>query len=624
MSIRRSTRLKTIFILSLIICLFTGIGSGQEAPPPISGERSYSNIIIDELDFKDAEIKDIARLLAKRYQLNLFVDNTISQKVTLHLVNIPLDEALDFIALENNLRLEKRSNIIRILPPIEVPPPPKEWKISFTEERLTADLQNEDLQEAVRELSRATGKTILVAPNVNATLSGLLQNLPFEEALDQLASVNGLQLRKDGETWHLARPINAGGNTQNGAGIWIAVDSKGLISLDIQNADLEAALNQLADKTGAGMFLLDKPKGKINGAAKQLKLEKCLDVLLLESDFTWKYSDGVYLIGDKSNKRLTLSRLIELRHLKVDGVIEMLPKQVIDKAELTIVREHNALLVNGAKTVVTEIETILARIDKPIPQVFLEALVVDFTFTDSRDISIEAGLNNPDSSRGLFDGWIPGVDILWNGNNANKYLDKLDNFFTGVNIGSLPDDFYLKIRALEQKGKANIRSRPQISTLNGHTAELKIGETRYFKLISETPIRDPSQVLLQTTERFQTVEINISLKITPWVSSSGEITVEIYPEFNTPGEQISPEVPPNIQSRSLSSTVRLRDGETIVLGGLIQEIDSESISRVPLLGRIPLLGRLFSSKNFNKSKSELIIYVTPRLTYGNDAWLNPE
>ena len=67
--------------------------------------------------------------------------------------------------------------------------------------------------------------------------------------------------------------------------------------------------------------------------------------------------------------------------------------------------------------------------------------------------------------------------------------------------------------------------------------------------------------------------------------------------------------------------MRLRDGETIVLGGLIQEIDSESVSRLPILGRLPLIGKLFSSRNHNKTKSELIIYVTPHLTY-SDEWMN--
>ncbi|MGH1364879.1 MAG: hypothetical protein ACRBF0_15065 [Calditrichia bacterium] len=620
----QSSNSKSLYMLALILCLTVFSHSSRAQEDSASNPLRGFNQIIAELDFKNAELKDVVRLIAKKYQLNLFIEDAIQKRVTLHMANISAIEALEFLAAENNLELIEHGNIIKIKQPTEPPSPPKVWQIDYIDDLLSVDFQDENLQQSMRELSRTTGKTILAAQNANGTISAMVQNLPLEDALQQIASINGLQLRKDGEVFHLARPAYAAGANKASTGIWISIDANKLISLDIQNADLEITLNELSAKTGIGIFLLDKPEGKINGKAQWLTIDKCLSMLLLESNFTYKQSDNVYLVGDKSNTRLTLSRLIELKHLKAEGVIEMLPKQVTDKAELSVIREHNALLVNGAGSVVSEIEDILKRMDKPIPQVFFEVLVVDFTFTDSRDISIEAGLNNPDSSSGFFDGWIPGVDIFWNGDNTNKYLDKLDNFFSGVNIGNLPDDFYLKVRALEQKGKANIRSRPQISTLNGHTAELKVGETRYFKLISETPIRDPSQVLLQTTERFQTVEINISLKITPWVSSSGEITVEIYPEFNTPGEQISPEVPPNIQSRSLSSTVRLRDGETIVLGGLIQEIDSESISRVPLLGRIPLLGRLFSNRNFNKSKSELIIYVTPRLTYGNDAWLNPE
>ncbi|MBN2366352.1 MAG: type II and III secretion system protein, partial [Calditrichaeota bacterium] len=259
--------------------------------------------------------------------------------------------------------------------------------------------------------------------------------------------------------------------------------------------------------------------------------------------------------------------------------------------------------------------------DRPIPQILIEALVVDYNYQDIREIQLEAGLKSGstiDSTYGGGDKWFPAIDIYWTGNNANHYLNKLGHFLGVRNIGRLPDDFYLKVKAMEAVGKANIRSKPQIATLNGHTADITIGQTQYYILKTQTPIRDPSQIYIQETQEFQTIEANITLKITPWVSATGEITAEIHPEFNNPVGQFSSTVPPTIQRRALNSTVRMLDGETIVLGGLIQSAETVSITRIPLLGSLPILGRLFQNRNHNISKSELVIYITPHLSYSTE------
>lgn len=203
------------------------------------------------------------------------------------------------------------------------------------------------------------------------------------------------------------------------------------------------------------------------------------------------------------------------------------------------------------------------------------------------------------------------------GRDANRALAPGGNLFGIANLGRLPDDFYFRIQALSQEGIVNIKSRPQISTLNGHTASIEIGTTQYFLLKSTTPLQSPNQIVTQETERFEQIEANVLLEITPWVSSSGEVTAEIHPEFNTPVGNLNADVPPTINSRVLDSTVRLKDGETIILGGLIQESEVENLNKVPILGDIPLLGRLFRNKYTSMDKSELVIFITPHVFYGD-------
>lgn len=604
-------------ILGLLSLLSIG-GISQVQPASVAFQQ-----VIEELDFKNADLRDVVRILAKKYRINVYVDNKINKKVTLHLVNVSLEDALTFIVESSDVQLRKVGSIYKITGPPDIGPPPKAWNIQYTNDLLSLDFRDEDIREALYQVSQKTGITILPDRGVKGKISGMIKLLPFAEGLGRLLKSNGYFLKKEEDSYTVRRSgFAADPQNPSSGGMWVNVNN-GLIDLEIANADLKSVLDEISRQVGVNFFLLGDPKGKVNTRATGLSLDETLTFVLLESDFTFKKSKSVYLIGKIDNKAMVTSRLLKLKYMKVDGILEMLPKKVLGKAEIKVIKEHNALLVNGAQNVIAEIEAVVKDIDHPIPQIFFEMLVVDFTTSNTKDFSIQAGVNAPrDSARGTFDGWIPGVDLLLNGANVNDYLERLSRRFTGVNIGRLPTNFFLKIKALEAVGKANIRSRPQISTLNGHTAELKIGETRYFKLVSETPYADPNQVYRQTSERFRTVEINISLKITPWVSASGEITVEIQPVFNTPGDQAAPDIPPNIQSRALNSTVRLRDGETIVLGGLIQEVENASISRVPILGRIPLLGALFTSKSSTKIKNELIIYVTPHLSYSDD-WLTP-
>lgn len=125
-------------------------------------------------------------------------------------------------------------------------------------------------------------------------------------------------------------------------------------------------------------------------------------------------------------------------------------------------------------------------------------------------------------------------------------------------------------------------------------------------------------MVLQESERFETIKAEMILKVTPWVTATGEIVTEIHPEFSTPKNGLDPKVPPTIDHRVLDSTVKLKDGEIIILGGLIQEFDTESINRFPVLGHIPLLGKLFQSRSYQKSSAELIIYLTPHVYYVGD------
>ncbi len=573
--------------------------------------------IIKLLDFKNTDIKDILRGLAKKYNLNVFIDNSINQRVTLRLSNISVISALKFITDEYNLELIKKGNIYKVVRPDLPQPEPKPINVEYSEGLISLDLQTVDIHRAIKLISEKSRKNIIVDQGVGGTITGYLEKAEFQNGLETLLVSNGYEFRRRGQIFIVSQKnISREDDRTKGKDFWVQVDDS-LITLEAINADLSRTINGAARELDIDIFTYGKVEGKVNARCKGRSFDQLLNFLLKGTNYTFRKEDDIYFIGDKKVSGLSSSRLIKLNNIKVDGIMETIPATFQGKATLKVIKELNAIIVMGARDVINEIEEYVKKIDHPIPQILIKAIVVDFAMEDESEFGLSAWNRSSSDSTEYSDTFFPGLDITASSDILNESLSFYAPKIGLKNIGKLPSGFMLRLKALQSEGKANIRSVPQIATLNGHSASIEIGTTQYYKLQSERPIVGGNQVFNQISQRFQTIEAKISLKITPWVSASGEITTEIRPEFSTP-RNFNPEVPPTIDFRKMESTVRLRDGETIVLGGLIKTEDSKNLSKVPILGDIPVVGRLFQDRMRTKRKSKLMIYITPHLTYTDE------
>ncbi len=584
---------------------------------PYQEQADSTGRIIKLLDFKNTDIKDILRGLATKYNLNLFVDNSISQRVTLRLSNIPVISALQFITDEYGLELTKKGNIYKVVKPVPPQPEPEPLQVDFTNELLSLDLKAADIHDAIKTISEKSGENIIIGQEVSGTITGYLEKAEFQNGLETLLASNGFRLRKRGDIFIVSqKDMQTEGRRTAGKDFWVQVEDS-LITLEAVNADLGNTINQAARELDIDIFTYGSIEGKVNARCKGRTFDELLNFLLKGTNYTYREENDIYFIGDKKVSGLSSSRLIKLNHIKVDGIIETIPATLQGKATLKIINELNAIIVMGSRDVINEIEEYVKKIDHPIPQILIKAIVVDFNMANESEFGISAWNQVGSDSTVYNDTFFPGLDMTLSGNILNESLNFYAPKMGLKKIGKLPSGFMLRLQALESEGKANIRSVPQIATLNGHSASIEIGTTQYYKLQSERPIVGGNQVFNQISQRFQTIEAKISLTITPWVSASGEITTEIRPEFSTP-RNFNPDTPPTIDFRKMESTVRLKDGETIVLGGLTQTEDSRNVSKVPVLGDIPGVGRFFQNRNRTKNKSTLMIFITPHLTYKDE------
>jgi type IV pilus assembly protein PilQ len=291
------------------------------------------------------------------------------------------------------------------------------------------------------------------------------------------------------------------------------------------------------------------------------------------------------------------------------SILSIIPDEIKKDLDIKIDKELNSFLVNGPEANINRFESFLKNIDKAVPVILIEVMLVEVNNSVVVETGIEAGISDkPVATKGTV---FPAVDISLGSETINKIISNLG--FS--NVGSVTPNFYLSLQALEKNGKIKIRSSPKLSTLNGHKAFLSIGETTYYVVTNQNYY---GSQIPQTSEvkNYQPIDADLSVTIMPLVSGNGDITMDIkviQSRFN--GVKIDKNAPPGMFSREFTSIIRVKDQDLIVLGGLEESVRSDSSSGVPILSRIPILNWLFSSKSHEASNKKLTVLIKPTVLY---------
>ena len=264
-------------------------------------------------------------------------------------------------------------------------------------------------------------------------------------------------------------------------------------------------------------------------------------------------------------------------------------------------KDTNSLLVMTSSKNYEKIKKIIEGLDKPVPQVLIKVLIAEITMNDNLDLGVEFSVLN---MRHDGDSTTTGTDFM------------ADSISGGLISRTLEGDLDITLRALAEVGKLNVLSRPYILTSNNQMAKITVGQKVPF-------IQDS-----RTTETGQTIntikyeDIGIILEVTPYINSDGLVIMDIKPEISTMTAKtvpISEEVDAAVfANRSAECRVAVLDGQTIVIGGLMEDQETKSVKKVPLLGDIPLLGGLFRRTVTEKQKTELLIFLTPQVASGTE------
>ncbi|MDI6739897.1 MAG: hypothetical protein QME74_05990, partial [Candidatus Edwardsbacteria bacterium] len=515
------------------------------------------------LDFKDADVRDVLRAIGTQFKLNIVVDQNVTGNVTIHLDSAPVLEGLRIFLESNGFSLEQKGAIYYV----KKRDLNKFMNVKVESGRITLDVRSADMHELLREISKQGAVNIVADNTVRGDISGLLYAVPLEVGLSSLLSANGFLLRKKQGIYEVTK---AGGDPGRRKSMAVSVNkpdvpdtaqigSDYLLTIDVNDADLGSLMQEISSQTGFNMVTYGDIRGNVNARIEKMPLEQALNLIFQGTNFTYKKIPGpdqekpIFLLGDKSPNSpaalaLTSSQLIRLQHIKAEGIPGYLPS-TLAQANIKVIKEQNSLLITGTEDQVQQLREFIKQIDIVTPQVMIECLVVELSKRASTEIGFKGGFLKNDSAK-LF---YPRVALRYGGDKLNDLLDEIGGKLKYGSLGKLPSDFLATIDALEIAGKAKVRARPKITTLNGNQASINVGWVRYYQTSSQTP--------QGTITQLHSIDAGINLQIVPWVAASGEITTEIHPSIsNLSG--IGAGGLPEISRRTVDTTIRLKDGET--------------------------------------------------------------
>lgn len=239
--------------------------------------------------------------------------------------------------------------------------------------------------------------------------------------------------------------------------------------------------------------------------------------------------------------------------------------------------QQNAIVLTGTNDFLRLATDLIERVDRPGQQVRYDVAVTDLTPTETSDIGF------------LFGGIdINGVPHAGSGSTVTTFLK------SSIQVNAT-------INALVTRGEAKILARPTLSSLNNVAASLLVGE-QYPILYFDARTGN---------QEVQFVNVGVNLNVTPTIGTDGAITTELETDYSQIAGTIS--TFPIIATRKAQSTLRVHDGETIVIAGLFNDIDQVTISKVPFLGDIPFLGEIFRNRLHQRTKDEVVFLITPHL-----------
>ncbi len=412
------------------------------------------------------------------------------------------------------------------------------------------------------------------------------------------------------------------------------------LSLNFQDIEVRSVLQLLADFTGLNLVVSDSVEGNLTLRLKNVPWDQAMDIILKTKGLAQRRSGNVILIAPTdeiaAREKLELesrrqveelerlrTEFIKVNYAKAEEMADLLNQKdnaiLSPRGSVSVDVRTNTLLVKDTIDSLANVRRLLVELDIPIRQVLIESRVVIASDDFSKELGIRFGITRNASTTGdtaVTSGNLNGTtDILnqdplslFDSLNVNLPVQNPAGTFA-LALAKLPLGTLLEMElsAAQIEGRGEVVSSPRVITANSHTARIEQGvEIPYLEL-------DDGDATLQFRKAV------LSLEVTPQITPDDRIIMDLDVRKDSQGELVSFGAglfAPTIDTRKVQSQLLVDNGQTVVLGGIYETVQTTQVTRVPFFSDLPLIGRLFKSTISINDRSELLIFVTPKILQG--------
>lgn len=422
------------------------------------------------------------------------------------------------------------------------------------------------------------------------------------------------------------------------------------ISLDFQDVEVRTILQILAKESGTNIVASDTVNGKMTLSLKDVPWDQALDLVMQARNLDMRQQgniiniaprdellakDKAFLQAEKEIAELgsLYSQNFQLKYKNVEEFRKILRLDEIDtnnsrntllsnRGSALIDPATNTLIVTDTRSVIEKFRKLIDELDVPAQQVMIEARIVEATDGFARDLGVKFGYGGTERQTAWgFNSGSGGISAANNGGTGGNIGTSSGRWSVNTNI-NLPvaaaansialvralssGALNLELSASEQLSKTKTLANPRVLTQNRQEAKIESG--------TEIPYQDTSTSGNNTTTTTTFKKAVLGLVVTPNITPDGQIIMNVKINKDTPIDcRVKNEATKCIQTKNLDTQAMVENGGTLIVGGIYEEENGNTLTKIPLLGDIPVIGNLFKTRQNNQSRRELLIFITPRI-----------
>jgi len=444
------------------------------------------------------------------------------------------------------------------------------------------DLKNMDILDVLKLISQKSGLNIIAGQKVKGRVTVFLKDIEVREALRIIVESYGWSYVQNNGIMQVMTDQEY--ETKYGYHFGQKMETRIKQLSYAKAADVAAVLSQM--KSSSGKVIIDQNSGILILTDEPEKLD-AMDAVMQRMDIPVRSVVFVlsYAKAQEISSKITDLLTPSIGTLKFDD-------------------RSNRIMVTDTAAKIAAIEKVIKAFDQKDREVLIEAKILQITLSDEFKLGID------------WEGVIADYHNLTFGSDFDVLSSSEKR--GQLSIGTVADDGYTAlVEALETVGETNILSAPRIMVVNNEEAKILVGSTQpYVTTTTTTPSAGPSTI----AESVNFIDVGVKLYVTPTIHEDDFITMKIRPEVSSVTSNLTTSnnnTIPIVETSEAETVVNVKDGVSVIIGGLIKEETINTTKKVPFLGNIPILGMAFRSKSDSTSKTEIVIFLTPQIVSGD-------